>query len=417
MTTLARHAGAHHGGATRTLTILGVFLVVVSSIGVGALAIHKHAAVKHEAEERAREVDRGPNVLVTKIVTSPARHEVTLPAETRGYFQATLYAKISGYVREVRVDKGDHIKRDEVLATIDSPETDQAVRGAQSDLALRRQLAARAQLLAPNVMSAQDLETANANLAVSQASMRGALALQSYEAIRAPFDGIVTMRYVDPGALLPAATGSTTSAQPLVDVADPTRLRIDAYPGQDSANLIHAGTAVTIWQDDPSHRVEATVTRVAGALDPRTRTMLCEIELDNAKSGFIPGTFTHVTFHVDAPALPIIPAEALLLRSGDEVVAVVRDGHVHMTKVTSGVTDGRTMQIVSGLHAGEMVALNLPAEVSDGAAIQTKEKPPPPPPGTEDEAQQQPKSGGQPSSAGESAPAHGSGAKPPPSAP
>jgi RND family efflux transporter MFP subunit len=272
---------------------------------------------------------------------------------------------------------------------------------AQSDLSLRKQLLDRAKILAPNVMSLQDLQTASSNFRVSSSSLASALALQSYETIRAPFDGIVTMRYVDPGALMPAATGATTSAQPLVDIADPTKLRIWAYVGQDEALFIHAGDAVTISQGDRAH-VDASVTRTAGALDPRTRTMLCEIEIDNGKGLLMPGAFSQVTFHLHAPSSPWVPSEALILRQGKELVAVVANNHVRLVTVGTGVTDGRNLQIVTGLDGSEMVALNLPAEVGDGDAVQASERPnageeKAPPPSASDPAPSpadQPRSGG-----------------------
>ncbi len=368
-------AGGHHG---RALTLLGVVAVVLSSLAIGGLAIAKHEKTKHAAAARAEEADRGPHVLVARAELSPGEHDFMLPAEARGYFQTTAYAKVSGYVREVRVDKGDRVTKGQILGIVESPETDQVVRGAQSDLALRRQLYARAKELAPNVMSLQDLQTATSNLNVSRSSMQSALALQSYETIRAPYDGIVTMRYVDPGALMPAATGSTTSAQPFVDVADPSRLRIDAYVGQDEALYIHAGDPVSISQDAGVSKVDATVTRTSGALDPRTRTMLCEVELDNAKGLLLPGAFSQITFHIRSEPHPRVPAEALLLRQGHEMLALVRDGRVHLANVQTGVTDGRTMQVVKGLRVGDMVALNVPAEVEDGDAVQATEKKPEP---------------------------------------
>jgi membrane fusion protein (multidrug efflux system) len=365
-----------HGAHGRAVTVVGVTLVVLSALLVGLIAVLRQAAHRREARALAREIDRGPVVLVVTATASPSNRELDLPADVRGYAQSTIYAKISGYVRTMKVDKGDVVKVGQVLGTIESPETDQAVRAARADLANRLQLRTRARALAPDVVAQQDLETAESNFTASNANLAAALALENYEIIRAPFAGVITTRYVDPGALLPAATSATQSAQPLVDVTDPSVLRVTVYVGQESAAFVAPGTDVTLWQDlHPDKKVHATVTRTAGALDPRTRTMLSEIQLDNHGIGFITGTFTHAVFKLDTPPRPVIPAEALVIRSGNPFVPVVQNGHIHMAPVQVGVSDGRTVQITSGLQGTEVVALNLPAELDEGAAVQAQERP------------------------------------------
>jgi RND family efflux transporter MFP subunit len=372
-----RH-GAHaaHGAHGRAVTLVGVTLVVVSALLVALIAVLRQASHRRQAEALAKQIDRGPVVEVVKATASPSSRELDLPADVRGYFQSTLYAKVSGYVRTMRVDKGDRVKTGQVLGTIESPETDQAVLAARADLANRKQLVARARALAPDVVAEQDRETAESNFISSNAGLAGALAIKDYEIIRAPFDGVITTRYVDPGALLPAATSATQSAQPLVDIADTDRLRVTAFVGQDSAAFVAPGVDVTLWQDlHPENKVHAKVTRTSGSLDPRTRTMLSEIDLDNRGLGFITGTFTHAVFKLDTPPLPVIPAEGLLIRAGNPFVPVVEHDHIHMAPVVVGVSDGRTMQIVSGLKGTETVALNLPAELDEGSPVQPQERP------------------------------------------
>jgi RND family efflux transporter MFP subunit len=365
-----------HGAHGKAVTIVGLAVVLLSALAVGTVALLRHASHRREAAALNREVDRGPVVLVVKASMSSPDRELVLPADVRGYFQSTIYARIAGYVRDVNVDKGDHVKEGQVLGHIESPETDQAVRAARADLANRKQLLLRARALAPDVIAQQDLETAQSNYGVSQANLAAAIALRDYETIRAPFEGIVTVRYVDPGALLPAATGSTQSAQPLVDVADPNRLRVTVFVGQESAERVKPGTAVTVWQDqNPNKKVQAKVTRTADSLDPRTRTMLTEIVLDNRGLGFITGIFTRALFHLTTPPLPVVPAEALLIRRGNPMVAVVEGDRVHLVPVDVGTSDGRTLQITSGLRGDEMVALNLPAELGEGAAVQPQTRP------------------------------------------
>src|SRR5262249_22547805 len=139
---------------------------------------------------------------------------------------------------------------------------------------------------------------------------------------------------------------------------------------QDVAPFLRVGDPVTIVVDQrPDLKITAPVTLFAKSLDPRSRTMLCEIWLDN-QWRLYPGTFVHVTLHVQAPTVPVVSSSALLLHDNKPALGVVREGHVHFVPVKLGIDDGKTVQILEGVKAGELVALDLPAEISDGAVIQ-----------------------------------------------
>jgi RND family efflux transporter MFP subunit len=356
--------------------------VLAAGVATLAIALVERHALEGEARSRNEEVDRGPFVRVARAELSPATRQVRLTADVRGFFQTTMYAKISGYVRDVRVDKGDHVTRGQVLGSVESPETDEAVASAQYTASLQRKVRHRADVLAPDVLAEQDLDTANSNLGVSDANVRGALAIKHYEVLRAPFDGVVTARYVDPGALMPAATGSTQSALPFVDLARTDVVRVDVYVSQDVAPFVRVGDPVTVWQDErPSVRVEGKVSRTAGGLDPRTRTMLVEAQIDNREVGFLPGTFATVLLEVAAERLPTVPSEALVVRAGKSALARVVDGHVEITPIDVGPTDGRKLRVLRGIQAGDVVALDLPVDVPDGAPVQPVGTPPASPDG------------------------------------
>src|SRR5262249_10225747 len=160
----------------------------------------------------------------------------------------------------------------------------------------------------------QDFEVVRAQYEVALATLRQARALQGYEILRAPFTGTVTGRYVDPGALIPAATGSTSSALPLVDITDLSRLRVTVFIQSDAAPFVREGDPVTIVDPHrPDMPIAASVSRFSRALDPRSRAMLCEIWIDN-RYQLYPGTFVNVTLRLHAPSLPTVPSTALLLR-------------------------------------------------------------------------------------------------------
>jgi RND family efflux transporter MFP subunit len=216
-------------------------------------------------------------------------------------------------------------------------------------------------------VSRQDLDNANEGLRSAQADYRRTLALQAYEVLRAPFAGIVTQRNVDPGALV-----SASSTAPLLQIADPKRLRVWVYVAQDVAPYLHAGDPADIAADErPGHLLHAQVSRIAEALDSRTRTMLAEVWLDNSEGSLVSGVFVHVTLHVRIPPLPVVPSNAILSRGEKTLVAVVvAQDKLHLTPVETGLDDGKMVQVRTGLRGNETVALDVPSELGEGAVIQ-----------------------------------------------
>jgi len=362
-------------GGQRGFVWGGGLALLVAALLVALLFWRHDRALARESSRRQQTVDRGPRVFVTEARAAPASRAVTLPGDVRGFLQSTVYAKIAGYVKSVRVDKGDHVEEGQVLGVLESPEVDQQVAAAEADVAVKRRTFERyQQLVKKDFVSVQDFETARAQYEVSLATVKQAQALRAYETLRAPFAGVVTARYVDPGALIPAATGSTESALPLVEIADLRRLRVLVFVQQDAAPFVHAGDQVTIRVDEqPDLCIRAPVSRCAQALDPRTRAMLCEVWLEN-QNRLYPGTFVHVTFHLVAPRTPLVDSGALVLRNNKPSVAVVRDGRVHFVPVRLGLDDGKTVQIVDGLKAGERVALAPPSELAENDVVQPVER-------------------------------------------
>jgi RND family efflux transporter MFP subunit len=359
----------------RRLTLVIVAAVLLSVAAAALLALARHRRESTERARLAREADAGPEVRVTRVQTGSGEREVVLPADVRAFWQTTLYAKVTGYVQDLHVDKGDRVQEGDVVARISSPETDQQVRQARSTLALRRRLAQRVRpLAAKGYVSRQELDQANSDLAVAEAELRRVLALQEYEVLRAPFDGVVTARYVDPGALL----SGSGSGQPVVDLADPRRTRVQVYVGQDLAPFVQAGDQGEITVDQhPDLRVAATVRRIADALDPRTRSMLVELWPDeDAAVRLVPGMFVHASLRVRVPSLPWVPAEALVARGDRLQVARIVDGRLHFADVEPGLNDGKTIQIRRGVEPGETVALSPPSDLGEGAPVKPVAAPP-----------------------------------------
>src|SRR5262249_46940274 len=147
-----------------------------------------------------------------------------------------------------------------------------------------------------------DRDNAASAAKIAEAELRRTKVLRRYEVVTAPFDGVASARYVDPGAFLPAATASTQSAVPVADLADMDRVRVFVYFGQDTALFARVGDPVVVRERErPDQHADASITRCGKALDPRTRTMTCEIEIDNREKGLVPGSFVDVEVHQHLP--------------------------------------------------------------------------------------------------------------------
>jgi len=351
----------------------GMAAAVLAAGGVAALAWSRGAAVHAEALAREKALAPGPHVRVAQAGRSAASREVHVQGEAEPYASVTLYAKVSGYLRSIQVDKGDSVKRGQLLAVIEAPEIDQQLLAATADAKNKRVNAARAKaLVGPGVVSAQDYDSAVASAEVAEATEKAAHQERSYEVLRAPFDGTVTARYADPGALLQAATSAETSALPVVTVAQIDRLRIYAYLDQHDAAFVREGDAAVVTVPErPGQPFRATVTRLSRELDPSTRTMLVEVDLDNSAGLIVAGSFVQVAIAIPVPSLVEVPVAALVLRGSATFVGVVgNDDRVRFRPVTLADDDGVRARVASGLSGGEQVALNLGEDVAEGGLVQ-----------------------------------------------
>jgi RND family efflux transporter MFP subunit len=351
-----------------------VVFVAAAVLAVALLHLHRRHVERAQRNSLQGEVARGPRVQVVRVERSAGHRKVSLPGDVRGYSQATVYAKLSGYVREVLVDRGDRVQQGQLLATIESPETAADARAAQQSAAIAGVTARRYEGLAPaGVVSAQERDNIDAQQRISQATLGRERALLQYTQVHAPFAGTVTARYVDPGALVPAATGSTQSALPIVDLASVDTLRVLVYVGQDVAPFVKPGDHAEVWQDElPERRIPATVTRTAGGLELRTRTMQVEVDVDNRSWGMLPGTFAHVEIAIDEPPSVRLPTDALAIREGQTKVARIEDERVRYASIDVGYNDGKVVRVLRGLEGGETVALDPPAYLMDGDRVQVQ---------------------------------------------
>jgi membrane fusion protein, multidrug efflux system len=355
------------------LYIGGLALIAAAGAGVASIGGARTSAAEAEARSREAEVKRGPRVVTARARRAPGERHLELQGEARPFAQVTLYAKVSGYLKSISVDKGDRVRADQVLAVIESPELDRQYDAAVADAKYKRANARRAESLAgPGVVSAREAELDVSQAEVAEAQVAALATQKQYETLRAPFAGLVTARFADAGALVQNAMNAQTSALPVVTISQAERLRVYVYVDQRDAAYVHPGdvSQVTV-PDRPQVSVAGKVTRLSTELDPKTRMMLVEIDLDNRDGRIVPGSFVQVALTLKTAAGLEVPVEALVLRGKKPFVPVVGADHrVVYREVTLAGDDGSTVRLAGGIDEGADVALNLGDSVLDGDLVQ-----------------------------------------------
>lgn len=355
------------------LYVGGVAFVLVSAGVVAAKAVSRHSSLASAARRRRGEVAAGPRVQVATVTRSPGSRTLTLQAEAQPFLSVTLYSKVSGYLRDIRVDKGDRVTKGEVLAIVESPETDREYEGAAALAANDRVIANRdKQLIGAKLIAPEEAETAESDAQSAAARAEQLGTLKGYETLRAPFTGRVTARFADPGALVQDAQNAANGALPLVTVSQTDSLRVYVYLDQrDAADVRRGSPAVISDPNRPAVHVIGSVARYTGELDPSTRTLLAEIDVHNEHNTIVPGSFVQVELHVVAPPYLEIPADALVLRGDKQFVAAVApDNTIHFHEIHIANTDGATVRVLDGLTEGERIARNLGDAVLEGQRVQ-----------------------------------------------
>lgn len=351
---------------------VAAILIVAAIATAGVLAWRRTHTASDETARRKSAAAEGPVVRTAAAAPSAAAHHLVLLAEARPYASVTLYAKVSGYLKWIGVDKGDRVKAGAVVAIIESPETDAAWSAATADHTQKALTASRLkQLLDRKFASQEETDLAAADEAVARERLASLAQQREFEKLKVPFNGTITARFADPGALVQNAASSQTSALPVVTVENADSLRVVAYLDQADAASVHPGLSAAITMDERAGvRIPVKVARTSGELDARTRKLLVEFDLDNRGGRIIPGSFVHVELDAPAPVLPELPTEALIVRQNRTFVAVLAaDSTVHFHDVTVASNDGRRMRILTGVSAGDRVVLNAGDALADGARV------------------------------------------------
>jgi RND family efflux transporter MFP subunit len=367
------------GLSVACIAIAGAYMAGVFSQapdGVNASPGDKGTGVSGPASQNTPASQaRALEVQVLKPQRRDIAYSVRLPATLSPLAQATLYAKVSGYLKAIHVDKGDSVKAGQVLAVLDDPELEQRYQQAQSEHAIKKvtyERLANVWKENPDVIAKQDVDVAEAAYLGATHALEQLATMVDYTNVRAPFTGVITARFVDVGALIQAATSSATQTLPLFTLMDMSTIRVYVSVPQEDAPLVKPGIPASVRVAQfPEKNLTGTVTRTTGVLDPATRTMLVEIHIPNKDRLLQPGMFGEAVIrlksHRDALAIP--PA-ALITESSGASVFVVAQGKAQKVSVKTDLDDGVWIEITEGLAGHEDVVVVGKARLRDGAPAQ-----------------------------------------------
>ena len=348
-------------------------LAVVALVAAFGVVMVRGEAIRSQRDDLTRRASRGQPVLVTPLIRTADTREISLPGEIYGYYETAIYAKISGYVKTMLADKGSRVRAGELVATIESPETDQQTRNSKAAYEIAALTDRRYQaLIKQQVVPQQVADQNHAQMLEAYATWRSYVATQQYERVLAPFDGMITARNLHPGALVGSPAAAGTSTPGIYQLATLKPLRVYVYLPQPLSPLVRDGdSAVVTVTEYPERDFAGTVTRHPAALDQNTRTMQIEVDLPNEDLALYPGMYTNVQITVrGSKQSPKVPDQALIFNNEDTFVPIVRDNRIHLVKVRLGLDDGTNCEITRGLSGDEIVALGMGQTAHEGELVQ-----------------------------------------------
>ncbi len=357
----------------RRARVLGLILPALGAVLAPGISCRRDAPASSAAPPSP------PTVSVARARRGAISRTITLPATIRPYEQAVLYAKVAGYLKTIRVDRGDRVREGELLAEIESPElvadlARQKAEVAVADVAYKR--VSEAQKKAPDLVMPQTVDDAKAKLDEATATLERTQTLLSYTRIVAPLSGIVTRRSVDPGAFIPAATsGSVAPSTGLLTVMDIRSVRIDVPVPEPEVPFVKVGLPVEVTVDELKGRTfRGAVKRFAYALEEDSKTMTAEAEIPNPDDALRPGMYARVRIAIETkPDVLLVPAAAVVTGKDSASVFVVADGKAKRLPVKTGFRDESSVEILDGLPADQAVILAGATPPIDGQPVRVTE--------------------------------------------
>jgi len=363
--------------------VLLIALIVVSALLISGIwsRVKARAALNTETAQAAL-----PAVSVVSPKRTAPADEVILPGNVQPYISSPIYARTNGYLRKWYFDIGTRVKKGQLLAVIETPEVDQQLQQARSNLLTAQanlELASVTKtryqgLLKRNAVSQQDVDNAvgnyNANKAIveaDKAAVEQYSALVSFEKVYAPFDGVITARNTDIGDLINSGSSSNVKTD-LFHIAQPGRLRVYVNVPEEYSRGIAVGmTADLSLAEFPDRKFQGKVVRTADAINMTTRTLLIEVDVDNPTGTLLTGSYAEV--HLAVPtqtSVFLIPVNTLLFRTEGLRVGVVKEGKVVLSAITPGHDFGDQIEVVSGLKSDDQVIVNPPDSIVSGQEVQ-----------------------------------------------
>ena len=358
--------------------VAGIAAVAIAGIGVGLRMMDESSLAKTTTAEAT------PTVSVVIAKRGTKDQTLTLPGDIQAYFEAPIYARVSGYLKGWYQDIGAHVKAGQLLAEIDAPDLDQQLNQAKADLAAAQSGESLADVTSKRWQSlvkkdavsqqdadekASDAQSKHSAVVAAQANVQRLMALEDFKRIVAPFDGVVTARETDVGALINAGSGTGVE---LFRVADIHRMRIYVrVPQALSGNLIAGQTAALTLPQRPNRPVQATVVTTSHAINQSSRTLLVELQTDNPGGDLQPGTYAEVHFKLpDSPDTLRLPTSALLFREDGLKVAILGpDNKITLRPVTIGRDLGTEVEIASGLMPADRVVNSPSDSIAEGDSV------------------------------------------------
>lgn len=381
----AAHHDAHPDGPSprRAVTVVVVVLIVLAVIAAVGIIRHLHSGTVLAQRTNAL---AAPTVSIAPAQPGKPMELLILPGNVTAYTDSPIYARTDGYLDHWYYDIGARVKKGDLLAVISTPELDRQVAQAESDLTTAEANANNAHLQAQrysdlvksNAVSQQDTDTFINQAAATASTVKSAQAnldrlrqLQSFEKVYAPFDGVVTAREVDTGQLI-SSTGAGTE---LFHMQALQTLRVYTNVPQIYSQTLKRGMKVDlVFPEYPGKTFPGTLVRTADAIDPVSRTLLIEIDVDNRAGQLMPGSMAEIHFKTQAPVQTfIVPSSALIFRrQGMQVATVTEDSQgavAHLVPVRIGEDDGATVQIITGLNASDKIVQDPPDSLIDGEKV------------------------------------------------
>jgi RND family efflux transporter MFP subunit len=317
--------------------------------------------------------------------TTPAQ-EIILPGNVQPFITSPIYSRTNGYLQKWYVDIGAHVKQGQLLAVIETPEVDQQLEQSLSNLNTAKANLSLAEitkgryegLLKSHAVSQQDVDNAvgnyNANTAIveaAQANVKQLQALQSFEKIYAPFDGVVTARNTDIGDLINSGSNGGVKTD-LFHIAQPGVLRVYVNVPEEYSQGVKVGMIADLaLAEFPGRKFQGKLVRTADAINVSTRTLLIEIDVDNPAGTLLTGSYAEVHLKVRSQASTfLLPVNTLIFRSEGLQVGIVKDGNVALTTVTPGHDFGDQIEIVAGVKSNDQVIINPPDSIVSGQKVQ-----------------------------------------------